>query len=392
MLAAMWHMLIMLAPWMLLGAAVAGALHVLVPPGLLSRHLQGPGGVLKAIAIGTPLPLCSCGVIPAGLGLKRDGAADGPAIGFLISTPQTGVDSMLVSAGLLGWPFAIFKVGAAVITGAIGGLGVHAFGGDPVPATDAASHDAEPDRSLRGGWVHALQIVRSIWGWLVFGIVASAAITVWVPPEAIAAVGLSGPWAMLGVLVIALPVYVCAVASVPLAAGLVAAGMPVGAALVFLMAGPATNLATIGAIAQAFGRRVLVIYLSVLIAGSLAAAWVFEWLLPGQTLTGPTHMEHTAWWEIASAIVLLALLAWFAFDDLRRRVRPAVEATIELPVEGLTCGGCVRRLEGVLGAVEGVSAVQVELSPGRAKVSGAVSVDAVRDAIEGAGFGVGATA
>jgi copper chaperone CopZ len=244
------------------------------------------------------------------------------------------------------------------------------------------------DRSMAGGLAHAAQIIRSIWGWLVFGIVASAAITVLVPADIFATIGLSGPWASVLVLLIALPLYVCAVASVPLAAGLVAAGMPVSAALVFLMAGPATNLATMGAIAQGFGRRVLAIYLAVLVVGSLGAAWLFEAWFPGQTLTGPAHMEHTAWWETASAWVLLTLLLGFATDDLRRRLRGPVDATVELPVEGLTCGGCVRRLEGVLGGVDGITAVEVQLTPGRARITGTASASTVRAAIEGAGFRV----
>ena len=117
MIQAMWEVLLSLAPWMLLGMAIAGILHVALPRGFVRRHLGGRGGVAKAVALGVPLPLCSCGVIPAGLGLKRDGASDGAAVGFLISTPQTGVDSILVSASFLGWPFALFKVLAATITG-----------------------------------------------------------------------------------------------------------------------------------------------------------------------------------------------------------------------------------------------------------------------------------
>lgn len=385
MLDATWHMLVMLAPWLLIGAAVAGALHVLLPAGFLARQLRGTGGVVKAVALGVPLPLCSCGVIPAGIGLKRDGAEDGPALAFLIATPQTGVDSILVSAGLLGWPFALFKVGAAVVTGVVGGLGVQAFDGSgAAAAAPAPQHEAA--RSTRAFFEHSLQIIHSIWGWLVIGIVGSAAITVLVPPEVFAAIGLSGPFAPLLVLLVALPLYVCAVASVPLAAGLVAAGMPVGAALVFLMAGPATNLATIGAIGKAFGRRALGIYLGVLIVGSLAAAWIFEWLLPGQSLMGPAHMEHTALWEVGSACILLALLVWFAASDVWRRVRPTPSTAISIPVSGMTCGGCVRSLEGRLRAVPGVESVTVHLDPGEAAVTGTASRATIAAAIEAAGY------
>lgn len=386
MIDATWHMLVMLAPWLLLGSAVAGVLHVMLPPGLLSRHLTGTSGVFKAVGVGVPLPLCSCGVIPAGLGLKQDGAEDGPAIAFLISTPQTGVDSILVSAGLLGWPFALFKVAAAIVMGVAGGLGVQRFGGPSVPYGATSATHSGARGGARAVVEHGVQIIRSIWGWLVIGIVGSAAITVLLPPSVFASLGLAGPWAPLLVLLVALPLYVCAVASVPLAAGLVAAGMPVSAALVFLMAGPATNLATMGAIARAFGRRVLGLYLGVLVGGSLLAAWLFEVLLPGQSLLGPAEMAHTALWEVGSAWVLLALIVVFAADDLWRRIRPTAPATVVVPVEGMTCGGCVRRLEGVLADVPGVDTVSVQLTPGEASVSGTASAAAVRAAIEGAGF------
>ena len=129
MIPATWDILLELAPWLLLGTLVAAVLHVVLPPDLVQRRLTGPRGVLNAVLIGVPMPLCSCGVIPAGIGLKKDGASDGAAIGFLISTPQTGVDSALVAASFLGWPFALFKVGAAAVTGLAGGMLTERYGG-----------------------------------------------------------------------------------------------------------------------------------------------------------------------------------------------------------------------------------------------------------------------
>ncbi|MFC1759780.1 permease [Planctomycetota bacterium] len=110
-----------LAPWLLLGAILSGVLHLFLPQATIKKYLNGRSGVLRAVIFGIPLPLCSCGVVPAGIGLKKDGASDGAAIGFLIATPQTGVDSIVASAGILGWPFALFKVVAALVTGVFGG-------------------------------------------------------------------------------------------------------------------------------------------------------------------------------------------------------------------------------------------------------------------------------
>jgi uncharacterized membrane protein YraQ (UPF0718 family) len=134
-----WNVWVELAPWLLLGALVSGVIHVFLPTDFVRRHLTGRGSIAKAVALGVPLPLCSCGVIPAGLGLKKDGASDGAAVGFLISTPQTGVDSVLVAAAFLGWPFALFKVVAATITGMTGGLLTAYMGGESKPWGDAES-------------------------------------------------------------------------------------------------------------------------------------------------------------------------------------------------------------------------------------------------------------
>ena len=119
MLPALWEILNELSPWLLLGAAVAGLMHMLVPAGALKRLLRGRGGLVASVLVGIPLPLCSCSVIPVGIGLRREGVGSGAAVGFLISTPQTGVDSILVSGSMLGWPFAIFKVIAALVMGVI---------------------------------------------------------------------------------------------------------------------------------------------------------------------------------------------------------------------------------------------------------------------------------
>ena len=219
MLDAMWQVWLQLSPWLLLGAAAAGLLHVLLPGDFARRQFRGVPGVAKAVALGVPLPLCSCGVIPAGLGLKKDGASDGAAVGFLISTPQTGVDSLLVSASFLGWPFTIFKCVSALIMGLFGGVATEALHTD---ATESELSDAAAPQTTVGFLEHMVDVIRPIWRWIVFGVVASAAITVWIPPGAMAGWSDVNP-ALTGLaaLAIAVPLYVCATASVPIAAALV---------------------------------------------------------------------------------------------------------------------------------------------------------------------------
>lgn len=392
MLLAIWSILVELAPWLFLGAMAAAVLHVVLPAGWLERQLSGYGGVAKAVALGVPLPLCSCGVIPAGLGLKRDGASDGSAVGFLISTPQTGVDSVLVAATFLGWPFALFKVFAAALTGLVGGFLVEASSPAAAPRPLVAQ-DARP-RTWRDGLDHGLELIRSIWGWLVFGVVASAALTVLVPTGALSGTAFgSGPLALLVALVVAVPLYVCATASVPIAASLVAAGLPTGAALVFLMAGPATNVATIGAVSKGFGARVTAIYLATIVIGSVALALVFDALWGGTALAAVATHEHATWWGQASAVALVGLIGWFAAEDVRAWVRKlggsmesAGDRVVELQVKGMNCGGCSSKLDGYLRRVEGVTGVEVSHEAGRATVRGTATEQALIDAVRAAGF------
>ena len=384
-----WQITIELAPWLLLGTFIAALLHGLLPHRFVQRHLQGKGGVAKAVLLGVPLPLCSCGVIPAGLGLKKDGASNGASVGFLISTPQTGVDSILVSANFLGWPFALFKVFSATVTGLVGG-----YLADKVEAVEGpitAVSDGTHDRSLQGMFDHGMQLLRSIWGWLLFGIIASAAIQIYIPDSWLTEMAAMGSVvACLAVLVFSVPLYVCATASVPIAAALVMKGVPASAALVFLMAGPASNLATIGAIHRGFGRQVVGVYLATIAIGSIGFGLAFDWVLTATATAMHTHHGDPSLLEVFSAGILLCLIAGFAGSDLRAQLRPKlgqdVDSLLEVPVEGLTCGGCVRKLEGKLSDIPGVQGVQVQLEPGMARVQGSVPETTIRRAIHDAGF------
>ncbi len=410
---ATWSVLTELAPWLLFGALLAALLYGLVPRSLIERQLTGYRGAIKAVIFGVPLPLCSCGVIPAGLGLKRSGAGNGAAMGFLISTPQTGVDSILVSASFLGWPFALFKVAAAAVTGVLGGFWAEGTRLGDRPDDDEAAglsadgtgvatadfSDLQLAAKLRAMLDHGVELLRSIWRWIAVGVLASAAIEVLLPQQAwldLAALGAFG--AAAAALVVSLPLYVCATASVPIAAALVANGLPLGAALVFLMAGPATNVATVGAIYRGFGRRATAIYLATVIAGSIGFALLFEWLVGGATLTGlHAHDHQVPWWAAASAWALLLLFTWFIHQEwtgwrqrraAERRLRREASDTeaVEIPVAGMTCNRCATTVETALLAEPGVESARVDLARGRATVWGRAPKTALETAVESAGF------
>lgn len=354
-----WLVLCELAPWFLLGALVAGLIHGLAPVAFIKKRLQGYAGVVWAALFGIPLPLCSCAVIPAGIGLRKNGASQGSSISFLIATPQTGVDSILVTAALLGWPLAIFKVGVALVLGSVAGMVIEYLERlrtkrAPKPSTTPSGSllslpviqpeptpEPEPLVSV-GGFAalvqylvvsckQAIEIIRSIYVWVLVGVLLSAVIKSCFPVGAIQEwLGPEHTWLQIPVsLLISLPLYVCATASVSVAAALVHGGLSVGATIVFLVAGPATNLATMGAIYRSFDRTAFLSYMITVIVGSIVAAYAFDWFIASSS-DGPwqagTHEPHghqhdhdaTHWFSQASAILLVILFACFASQKIWR--------------------------------------------------------------------------
>jgi uncharacterized membrane protein YraQ (UPF0718 family)/copper chaperone CopZ len=382
-----WNTTEALGFWLLIGLLIAGLIHVFVPDNFIVKHLGHKRGILavfKAVVLGVPMPLCSCGVIPAALGIKKQGAGDGAAMGFLISTPQTGVDSIMVSASLLGFPFALFKLASAFIIGLLGGIIAYFWGRDDVSSEQCDDKLNVPKRTLVDIFSFAVDdILKGIWRWLVFGIFISAALTTFLPenffhnylPENIFI-------AMFLVLLISLPMYVCATASVPIAAALVYAGMPSGAALVFLMAGPATNIATVGAVFRAFGLRLLLVYLGTIILGSMLGGYLFESVIKleaaKQSLTPDAGKGLVT---IIAGIILGLLILRFILIDLYNKYlnfkRGLQKKTMQeelyqesFLVEGMTCEGCVAHLKQDLLKVSGVLEVEIKLDGGAVDVTG----------------------
>ncbi|MDP8237028.1 MAG: permease [Candidatus Erginobacter occultus] len=393
-----WGVLLELSPALLLGLLIAGLLHVLLPPGLISRHLSGKSyrDVMRAVLFGIPMPLCSCGVIPTAIGLKNEGASKGAATGFLISTPQTGVDSILVSASFLGWPFALFKVLAAFVTGMIGGVLVNLTGkkeieGPAAPLTAGKRVRPSAEAVLRYA---IFDLLGSIDLWIVFGILLSALISILVPAGYLAEADWTGGIvAMLTMLVIALPLYVCTTGSVPIAAALIAAGLPTGAALVFLMAGPATNIATLGAVYRSLGKRVLAIYLGTVAVMSILFGLAFDWVLGDAGGTVHHHGTSGSLLQVTSALAVCALLIFLLGRRVAGIISPSVERAAEkpgelvIPIRGMTCGHCVKSVKAALESLPGVESAAPDLRAGEVRVRGkSLDRDELVRAIRRAGY------
>ncbi len=399
----LWIILLDLSPALLLGLLLAGILRVFLPQGLIRAHLSqvSLGSTVRAALIGVPMPLCSCGVVPTAIGLRNQGASKGATTSFLISTPQTGVDSVLVSASFLGWPFALFKLAAAFVTGVLGGWLVNRF---TVPDPDNSLDNVQGEY-WRATGTRITEVLRyaffdllaTIDLWLIGGILVAAAISTAVPPDYFHGItwahGIGG---MLLVLAVALPLYVCTTASVPIAASLIAAGMPAGSALVFLMAGPATNVATLGAIYRALGVRVLSLYLGTVIVASIGLGMTFDFVL-GDVSTVVADHSHVAaaGWQIGSALLLVALLAWllgrrlFQLFFSSHTSNETDDMDLTLKVEGMTCQHCVANVRNALENVEQVEQAVPDLATGLVRIKGELlDREALADVVTKAGYKV----
>lgn len=315
-----WATVAEMSPYLLFGFFVAGILSVVVSQSLVERHLGGKGiwPLVKASIFGVPLPLCSCGVIPVSMSLHKRGAGKGAAISFLLSTPQTGVDSIFVTLSLLGPLFAVFRPLAAFATGIIGGLLVNIFdkGKNAVtPLSEKCTDEHHSENRMRNKIAAGLKygfvtLPQDIGKAMLAGLIAAAFISALVPDGFFAEKLGTGIFAMIVMMFLGIPVYVCATASVPVAAALILKGLTPGAALVFLMTGPATNAASFVTIWKTLGRRTALIYLATVAGCALAGGIILDYIATG---TDFAIVTRHGWMlptpvKFVSAVVLLAIL------------------------------------------------------------------------------------
>jgi len=320
-----WGTIAEMSPYLLFGFFVAGILSVLVSQRLVEKHLGGRGiwPLLKASLFGIPLPLCSCGVIPVSMSLHKHGASKGATVSFLLSTPQTGMDSIFVTLSLLGPLFAVFRPLAAFVTGIFGGTLVNIFARDPEGTCSTHEKCSDPccngekkkhkiAKGLKYGFV---TLPRDIGKAMLVGLVIAAVISVIIPDGYFAEKLGTGIFAMVVMMFLGIPVYVCATASVPVAAALILKGLTPGAALVFLMTGPATNAASLVTLWKVLGRTTAIIYLVTVAGCALLGGILLDYIAAGidfEIAARPGWMLPPAIKHV-SAVVLLAVLAFAIF-------------------------------------------------------------------------------
>jgi len=369
-----------MAPYLILGFIFAGILHVYIKKEKIAKYLGGKNfkSVLNASLLGVPLPLCSCGVIPAGVSFAKNGASKGAAVSFLISTPQTGADSVLATYSLLGWPFALARPVVALITGVIGGLFTNLQErNEELEQVKEQKEEEEIEGSKFSRFLNYafVEFLQDISKWLVIGLALAALLSAVLPDEFFSSYIDNPILSMFIILAASIPLYVCATGSVPIAAVLMLKGLSPGAALVFLMAGPATNMATITVIGKSLGKKALIAYLASIIGGALVFGFIIDTFFPADFFTSIISKGHAHshflpdWLKAGSVILLTGLIINGYINKLRKQKQSKIVTTkikgmenIKVTVKGMTCNHCKASVEKNLGKMEGLD--QIIATPG----------------------------
>jgi len=347
-----------MAPYILFGLIFAGILHELVPETLVTKHLgkESVASVVKSTIFGIPLPVCSCGVIPLATSIKKSGASKGATLSFLISTPITGVDSILATYGMFGWAFTLYRVFTSMIIATVAGILTNVWDkssdedvAKPAFSTlnvsqaplagasfattpkfsavseqeeapsccSSSSSDSKDGKtfSMTKALKYAfLTLLSDIAKPLFWGLLIGALITIAVPQN-LSEILLEYSWlSYIIVIAIAIPMYVCATASLPIAAALMLSGVSAGAAFVFLSAGPATNTVTIGVVKKMLGTRSLYIYLGSITLGSVIFGLGLDYIFNISNINPQSlvHMdEHAGVFSSISSVILWGFVIYF---------------------------------------------------------------------------------
>lgn len=431
-----------MSPYLLLGFLLAGIMHAFIPDGWYTKYLSGNSfrSVVNAAIFGVPLPLCSCGVIPTAMSLRREGASKGAVVSFLIATPQTGVDSIFATYSLMGLPFAVVRPIAALFTAMIGGTFVtvgnkddEQNGKDEKDLKEDAyrAYSEQPHLSLADRCVEALkfgfiEMMEDIGKWLVIGLIVAGLITVLVPDSFFEIFKDNTFLSMLLVLCVSVPMYICATGSIPIAVALMMKGLTPGAALVMLMAGPACNVASILVVNKVLGRKTLMLYLAAIVGGSILFGFGIDYLLPREWFTDHLNDTHACCHEVAgwfewtcTGILTLLLLNVLRMKLMHKSAcgcgheheghchchdshdhchdEACCSETTETTdmassphtyvIKGMTCNHCRANAEKVIRTVKGVESVIVDLQSGIATVTGdGFDDESVKKAVESIGF------
>jgi len=330
-----WHLIQSIGLYVIIGLVFVGIIHLYISEEWIQKHLgkESRYSALKGALFGIPLPLCSCGVIPLATSLYKKGASKSAVTSFFITTPMTGVDSIIATYGVFGLPMALFRVISSFISGVLAGILVEnkqedkreipqeehlccsgSCTGDTLPKEVESSFKKARDYALN-------EVFSDLAKPMFYGLILASAFIVFVPKEMM--MQLNSYWLIsyFLVLLLSLPMYVCSVSAIPIALGLLAAGASPGTAFIFLAAAPATNIITAGIIKQILGNRVLVIYLLAIITTTLGFAMMIDFVFPQEwfKLMHSTSQEEHSILHLIFGVVFLLLMGYYFFKGVKKR-------------------------------------------------------------------------
>ena len=406
-LSEIWTLLCEMSPYLLLGFLLAGLMHEFVPGKVYTKYLgkRSLKSVVLAALFGVPLPLCSCGVIPTAMGVRKEGASKGATISFLIATPQTGVDSIIATYSLMGLPFAIIRPIVALLTAIFGGVLCNVFESDDeiiVVRKETQCEIKQKDDSfferLHRAFSYAFgEMMEDIGKWLLVGLVVAGIITAAVPNSWFTIFQGNTLYSILFVLLFSIPMYLCATGSIPIALALMLKGLTPGAALVLLMAGPASNAASILVVGKVLGKRSMLIYLISIITGAVLFGFGIDYLLPREWFTAPVaqyancHESGISLFSYLCTALLLILMVralwpWKHHHHHHHHGEVEISSCIIYNVEGMNCNHCAANVEKAIAEVAGVEHVEVSLHEKTASIQGNPNEADILQAVESIGF------
>jgi uncharacterized membrane protein YraQ (UPF0718 family)/copper chaperone CopZ len=407
-------MFIEMSPYIVLGLFFVGLLNLFINKELIIKHTGGNNflSVLKAALFGIPLPLCSCGVIPTSVFIYKNGASKSSTVSFLTSTPQTGIDSIIATYGMMGPVFAVFRPFAALAMGIISGIMVKLtekkkkqsfISLNNLSSVQNNKKNESAKVRIKKSFDYAfVEFLDDISVQFIAGVIIAGLISYFLPADLIADLGIgSGLIAMLLITLVAAPMYVCATASIPIAVALMMKGFSPGVAFVFLAVGPATNAASLSILFNTIGKKSTLIYLISLIVSSVLFGYLLDFIFNYFGLNLNLEQMHSHTHETTGIImivisVIFAFMLLFSFKrkyfyKLQVLFKKKQENIIDsksniLKVEGMTCNHCVSNVKNAILSADGVTDAIINLEEGKAEIKGNYNTDNIIKRIENVGY------
>jgi uncharacterized membrane protein YraQ (UPF0718 family)/copper chaperone CopZ len=405
-----------MSPYILFGLIFVGLLNLYFTKDLIIKHLGKNDlmSVIKASIFGIPLPLCSCGVVPASVYMAKSGASRGSVVSFLTSTPQTGIDSIIATYGMMGWLFAIYRPIAALLMGVFGGI-ITKFAEKPdeisqldnelnIEIYDNTNKDIPLFVKIKKMISYSFaEFLDDIALQFIIGIIIAGLISYFIPDDFFEGTGITdGIVGMLLMILIGVPMYICATASIPIAITLILKGFSPGVAFVFLAVGPATNAATFAVIADSIGKKAAAIYVLSISVSAIIFGYILE-ILFSTLKIDPIEMvsykhEHSELiseeLQLVLGVIFLILLLMSLYRKYLRNILKKMGLNMDknkakrIPIEGMTCNHCSMTVEKAIKKVDGVKEVIIDLEEKAAFVDGDFDEKIVKQSIEDAGYKV----